>query len=243
MIKSAIPVLVTRAEPGASETVARLTDLGLRAIKTPVMHVIASAEMILPNTSQFAGLIFTSANGVRAFADRSKNRSQTAWCVGPATAAAAREAGFAQVEESAGDARDLAAYVGERCHPDTKPMLHIANAAAKGDLKQVLEGLGFDVVFCPLYKMERAVSLSDKAIDILKSESKSIIFAHSEKGAAAFVALSQGLPLQNLKAVAISERAAAPLIQAGLTGIEIAPTPNEDGLFKALHKAVATLSA
>mgnify|MGYP001791446580 FL=1 len=114
MSEARIPILVTRAEPGASETVGRLRDEGFTAIKTPVMHVMPDAAVTLPDLSDVSGLVFTSANGVRAFVDRSDERAKTAWCVGPATASAARYAGFLNVQESVGDARDLAAFIAER---------------------------------------------------------------------------------------------------------------------------------
>ena len=53
-------------------------------------------------------LLFTSANGVRALAALTPRRDLPALCVGPATAAAARQAGFVNCFEAAGDARALA---------------------------------------------------------------------------------------------------------------------------------------
>ncbi|MEM1036952.1 MAG: uroporphyrinogen-III synthase [Pseudomonadota bacterium] len=243
MSKTHIPVLVTRAEPGASETVSRLENEGFTAIKTPVMHVVPDAAVTLPDLSDVSGLVFTSANGVRAFVDRSEERVKTAWCVGPATATAARYAGFSNVEESAGDARDLAAFIAERIAPSDQPLLHIANAAAKGDLRAALEQAGYNVVFCPLYRMQGAESLDHDVIDILNATAPAIVLVHSEKGAEAFVDLAKNYPTDNLKGVAISDRAAVPLRKAGLDTPHVADVPNEDGLFIALNRAVATLSA
>ncbi|MEL8055411.1 MAG: uroporphyrinogen-III synthase [Pseudomonadota bacterium] len=243
MPKTRIPILVTRADPGADETVSRLGDEGFSAIKTPVMHVVPDNTVTLPDLSDVSGLVFTSANGVRAFVDRSDERAKMAWCVGPATATAARDAGFFSVQESAGDARDLAAFIAERITPDKKPLLHIANAAAKGDLRAALEHAGHKVVFCPLYRMQRAESLDHDVINILNAKGPTIVLVHSEKGAESFVELLENLPTDHLTSVAISERAAAPLRKAGLDTPHVADAPNEDGLFIALNRAVAILSA
>ncbi|MEO1642557.1 MAG: uroporphyrinogen-III synthase [Pseudomonadota bacterium] len=243
MERSHIPILVTRAEPGASETVARLQALGLMAIKTPVISVVPNGDVALPDLTDITGLIFTSANGVRAFAERSSSRAHTAWCVGPATAAAAQLADFKTVEESAGNALDLAAYISERIAPSSRPLLHIANEAAKGDLKTALEESGYVVKFCPLYRMERAKALSDEVLGILKAKIPTFVLLHSKKGAEAFAALSEPSLLNGITSVAISARAAQPLVELGLQSMHIATEPNEDGLFEALETAVATLSA
>lgn len=238
-----IPVIVTRAQPGADQTAARLVSIGLRPLLAPVMSVTPDATVSLPDLTSISGVVFTSANGVRVFADRSENRAQTAWCVGPATAEAARHAGFFIVQESAGNARDLAAFIANRTAPTDHPLLHVANAAAKGDLKAALEAARFNVTFCPLYKMMRAAALPEATIKALKSEEPTIVLAHSEKGADAFVDLCGKLPTAHLTGVAISARAAHPLRQIGLKDLHIADAPNEDGLFNSLSNAVAILSA
>lgn len=238
-----IPVIITRAEPGASETASRLLGLSLMALKAPVMSVAPDASILLPDLNEISGLVFTSANGVRTFTERCDDRSLTAWCVGPATAAAAREARFEQVEESAGNARDLAAYIAAHVRTTTQPLLHIANAAARGDLKSALQEAGIPVKFCPLYKMVRASSLPEATLKTLMSGMPAIVLAHSEKGAEAFAELTKGLPIGHLMGVAISMRAASPLLNAGVHDVHIAHDPNEDGLFKSLKSAVATLSA
>ncbi len=49
-------------------------------------------------------ILATSANGVRALARRSRARDLPVFAVGPQTAEAAREAGFANVKSADGDA-------------------------------------------------------------------------------------------------------------------------------------------
>ena len=63
------------------------------------------------------------------------------------------------------------------------------------------------------------------------------------KGASAFSDLMPPTAGSALVAIAISEVASEPLKSLSLPSIEIAEAPNEDGLFAALHAAIATLSA
>jgi uroporphyrinogen-III synthase len=238
-----IPIIVTRAEPGALETVQRLRIDGRTVIASPVLQLVERPDTPLPPPDGLAGLIFTSANGVRTYAARQSDRELTAWCVGPATAMAARQAGFSRVRESAGNAKDLAHFIARHETPATAPLLHVANAAAAGQLKRRLTDLGFRVAFAPLYEMRPATALSMDVTTALQRTSSGIILIHSAKGAAAFAQLVNGMTLEGWHAVAISQPASAPLSALGLADIHIATSQDEQGLFDTLDSLLATLSA
>lgn len=238
-----IPVIITRAAPGAAETEARVQQDGFRPVLSSTIKLFRDNSVILQDIRLYSGLIFTSANGVRFFAEETDDRSLPAWCVGPATAQAAEKAGFLHVHESAGDAVDLAHFIAARQPQGLKPLLHIANSAAKLVVKNVLKTHQFDVDFQPLYRTHTVDTLSQAATDCLRSEEPVIVLVHSTKGAAGFAALSSDLPRDHLIGVAISEQAAAPLLEAGIACPHIAAHPNEAGLMAALDQARATLSA
>lgn len=243
MDAQALPLIVTRAEPGAGETVGRLKQLGLRPVLAPMLSLEPCEHEVLPDLSDISGLVFTSANGVRVFADRASERGLPAWCVGPATAAAARMAGFEQVHESAGNALDLAKFIAANTRPEARPLLHVANRAAAGTLKSELEQAGFRVIFAPLYEMRPADTLPSQVEQIVANEQTAIVLIHSRKGASAFSNLVPPDTGSALVAIAISEVASEPLRARSLQSIHIAESPNEDGLFAALRAAIATLSA
>jgi len=243
MTRPTFPVLITRAQPGADETARRVEQIGHTAILSPVLIMEERSDAVLPSAETLSGLVFTSANAVRAYAGLRHDRFLPAWGVGPATATAARAAGFSDVHESAGNALDLADFIARKTAPTHKPLLHIANAAAKGDLKQRLAVHGFETKFAPLYDMRPAASLSDAAYEVLSQDAPCVLLIHSAKGAQRFAELCQDRRLNHLITIAISESAAAPLNRLDLKTIEIAPSPNEDGLFHAMEAALATLSA
>lgn len=238
-----IPVLITRTQPGADKTEIGVDALGLTPIVSPALTLQADPAVTLPEIDKFSGLIFTSANGVKFYAERDENRDLPAWCVGPATAAAASEVGFDEVHESAGDAKQLAAFIASTIGPPEKPLLHIANAAAKGDLAAALKMRRYKVSFSPLYHAGTSAALSDDASKLLDSKKPGILLVHSAKGAAAFLQLAADKPLSQLIAVVISNPAASALKTANIEHIHIAKRPNERALMDALSEAVATLSA
>ena len=243
MSSAPIPVIVTRAAPGAQETAARVAALGATPILSSVLQMVPIDDAVLPAAESLSGLIFTSANGVRAYAARTQTRALTVWCVGPATAAAARQAGFTHVEESAGNAVDLANFISSRTPPAAAPLLHVANAAAKGDLKRALEQQGYAVTFAALYRMQPAETLSPAGLEAIAAEQPAIVMIHSAKGAERFAELCAPLTLHRLETVAISAAASAPLSRLNLPPARIADAPNEDALIETLQQTIATLSA
>ena len=68
-------------------------------------------------------ILATSANGVRALARRTSDRSLLVFCVGPQTAEAAKALGFAHVKNADGDAKALAAAVTQWASPDAGVLL------------------------------------------------------------------------------------------------------------------------
>src|SRR5204863_98418 len=81
--------------------------LGHDAVVLPLLAVRVMPDISV-DLHGVAALAFTSANGVRAFADASGERSLKVFAVGAATALAARQAGFKSVLSADGDVEALA---------------------------------------------------------------------------------------------------------------------------------------
>lgn len=233
-------VIVTRTQPGADETAATLRAMGYAPLVSPMLSIVETG-LDARELEGVSGIIFTSANGVRVFAAASHDPAAfTAWCVGPSTASAAREAGFRHVVEGDGDADDLARLILTARSEVAGPLLHIANDAAAGHLVASLRAEGMDARFAAAYQTLAAPSLSEAALSAL-AQGPVLVMLHSAKAAEA-VARS-GAALDQAQIVAISAAAAAPLQQAPCAGRWIAARPNEEALLTALGEAAAALRA
>lgn len=233
-------VIVTRSEPGAGDTADRLAALGFMPVLAPMLSLQATGERV-PDLGGAQGLVFTSANGVRFFCDQSDRRDFAAWCVGPATFEAARRAGFADCRNADGDGAGLADHVAALCDPAAGPLVHVANAAARGDVAARLRAAGFGIVFAPLYAATPARDLPGPARAALSGQEPCIVLIHSAKGAAAFAGLAGGIALARHGLAAISPAAAKPLDGRAFAAAAIARTPNETALVAALAGLDATL--
>jgi uroporphyrinogen-III synthase len=239
MPEQSLPVIVTRTMPGAVQTGERLTALSLKPVLSPALELSARNEA-LPDLSTIEGLIFTSANGVRFFADATTARNHATWCVGPATASEALSEGFSPVHQSSGDAADLARYITHHWSAGRpRRLLHVANSATSGIVKSALEAEGFTVIFSPLYETRPAASLTEAAETVLAAREPYLLLIHSAKGADAFVSLAGKNRLQHARPVVISQQAAGPLQAAGLRNIAVAGHPDEDHLMATLQRVLA----
>ena len=231
-------ILVTRAEPGAGETATRLVEMGFDPLVEPMLELAAVSPVPDLKVDQAGGLVFTSANGVRFFAEVSAQRDLTAWCVGPATETAAREAGFTDIRNADGDADALFDLLAGEVAPGAAPLLHIANTAAAGDLVARLNAAGIAAEFVGLYDARPCTALSDAAEAALRSREVAAILIHSAKGAEALNACLGRFETASIHLVAVSAKAAAPLSHRVWKRTAIAAVPNETALLDAIHNAL-----
>jgi len=136
-------LLLTRPAPQSARFIRELEARiqGLRVVISPVLDITPRSLPLRPDG--YAGLIFTSENGVDAFAAASDLRARPVWCVGTRTADAAQAAGFAQIVSAAdggGDAEALLRLLSEM-RPEP-PLLHLRGAHARGELAPRLTAAG-----------------------------------------------------------------------------------------------------
>lgn len=227
-------ILITRSEPGASETAQRVRAAGFEPIIEP-LFAIAPIEAAIP---AFDALAFTSANGARQFARLSSRRDAPVFCVGERTAQAARDTGFADVMSAEGDVDALADLIVRKLTPGAR-LLHAGNAESRGDLAGRLSALGHAARFVAIFEAVPVTSPGPCLSDALAGKTQvDAVMIHSPRAAAIlarFVEVSGGHAC--FPVVAISDAAVAAL-KGHATRVEIAATPDEAALVSALARLV-----
>ena len=113
------PLIIVRPEPGASATAAQARAMGIEARTIPLFKVVPLAWKA-PDPHGLDALVMTSANAARhGGTELDKLKGLPVHAVGPATAAAARAAGFSVATVGEGGARDIAL-------PGSERLLHLA---------------------------------------------------------------------------------------------------------------------
>jgi uroporphyrinogen-III synthase len=182
-------LLVTRPDAEGAALAATLAARGHDALRDPLLTIRIDPQA-MPPLDGVAGLLFTSANGARAFAALSARRDLPVHAVGAATAAAARAAGFATVTSADGDVATLAAAVAARCRPEDGPLLHAAGSVRAGDLAGRLAALGFAVRVAALYAADPAPRLSAAARQALETRALDGVLLFSPRTSAHFAVLA-----------------------------------------------------
>jgi uroporphyrinogen-III synthase len=163
-------VLITRPSEDAAPLAAKLAAMGIESHVEPLLTIapVAGAKVELEGVQ---ALLFTSANGVRAFTALSPERGLLAFAVGDQTARTLKEAGFSAIESASGDVEDLAKLVSRRLDPAKGALLHAASSKVAGDLAGRLGEGGFEIRRAVLYESKVAEALGPATIKALNAGS------------------------------------------------------------------------
>lgn len=235
-------VLLTRPRADAERSAARLAVRGHRTLMAPVIEIAQRPEPLdLPPHVQ--GVLVTSANGLAALERKTHRRDLRIFAVGPASAEAARAAGFGAVVESGGDVEALSATVSGAVSPEAGPLLHVCGRDVAGDLAGELHRRGFEVVRAMLYEARPVASLPPEAVAALRAQPDGVtgveaVLLYSERTARLFAELLRGAGLEDALSFRIvgclSANVARGLGGLAAGGLPIAPAPHEASLFEAV---------
>lgn len=233
-------MLVTRPEPDAQATLARLEALGIEAIAAPLM-VRETLDASLPPPDGFTAMVLTSANAVRALIDRgvvAQYQHLPVFAVGDRTAREASQAGFERVSSAAGAFQDLVnAMTIARLRG---PIFYPAGKHQSADLAKAVAPLGIMVATSKVYAMVAAEALPEAVLDALGTQIGAVL-AYSRRSAEIFAQLAADLPRDRrskLAMLCLSEAVAEPLLEARFNRISLADWPDEDAMMS-LALAVA----
>jgi uroporphyrinogen-III synthase len=180
--------LVTRPLEDAAPVADMLRARGLEPVIEPMLSIVALPAPAL-NLAGVQAIVFTSANGVRAFAGVNPARDLPVFAVGDATARAARDHGFASVASAGGDIEDLARLIEQKLDPEAGALLHAAGSNVAGDLAGRLSALGFAVRRVALYEARAAAALSPDLERTMRQGDIGLALFFSPRTAATFVTL------------------------------------------------------
>lgn len=228
-------VLLTRPVDRAAPLAASLEADGIASLIWAVLDI----RPVLTKPPELNGaqaIILTSPRAVESL-PRPIDALKTApaYCVGHATAAAARSAGFGAIFDADGDAGDLAALITANLLPGDGPLLYLRGQDVARDMVALLPG--FEVRSVEGYRAA-AMTVPDPAItDAIKAGNLTAIAFFSPRAAAIFAEaqtedLRDGLAATT--AVAMSERVAEKLNQIAFQSVVVAKRPTASAMRAAI---------
>lgn len=227
-------MLVTRPEPDASETAARLGALGIEGVPCPLL-VHQTLNPSLPEANGFAAIAVTSTNALRALHERGlleRYRKLPLYAVGGRTAAAAKAFGFGDVTQAEGGFVALAELLAHT--PIAGPIFYPAARELAGDLAKSLAPFGRMVITAEVYAMNPVDELPAVAAEGLADNSIGAVLLYSRRTAETFVRLADAhvdrLERRQLGMLCLSEAVAEPLFDAHFVRVGLAEQPSEQAM-------------
>jgi uroporphyrinogen-III synthase len=229
-------VLITRPEPGASETAARVTAMGLTPIVAPFLE-IRPISASLPSAQRIAAIILASGNAVDPLPEH--YRGLPVLTVGAATARRAKMAGFANVASADGDASALALLVRARIDRKDGTLLLVAGRRQSLVLAADLRQSGYRVARRVVYTAEPVTSLPPAAMTALTTgQARNVLFFSTET-ACCFMRLvhAAGLidALRNCEAITIGAQVGVALKGEYWARVSVAGKPTQDEMLALLR--------
>lgn len=226
-------MLVTRPEPDAQASIARLDALGIVGIAAPMM-VRRTLSPSLPPADGFKALAITSTNALRALADLEALERYAhipVFAVGDRTAHEARQMGFAEVKAAAGTLESLVTLIA--LARIEGPVFYPAGRHLSGDMAHALAPHGLMVVTSTVYDMVAHPELPEGVLGQLESGKIGAVLAYSQRTAEIFCAATEALSLsarEKLAMLCMSEKIARPLLASRFTRVHLADRPDEDAM-------------
>ena len=219
-------LLVTRPEPGASATAQRLVAMGHEPFALPCLAITHLQTRLPPHP---AALVVTSGQAVPALpADL---HGVPVFCVGDATAAKLRIAGFTRVESARGDADALANLIITR----NIPGLHVLTVGERHGQKLVadLRAAGISALRRRVYRVSKLQALPQVVLSGLAEGTFDGALFYSAETARAFAALNPP-GTAGMQAYVLSQNVAMGLQDLSWAAIHVAIAPTEADLMAML---------
>ncbi|OSQ40960.1 uroporphyrinogen-III synthase [Thalassospira mesophila] len=238
-------VLNTRPETDSTDLCAELTVRGYEICCAPMLTIEFPA---LPHGAHsldldnIQALVFTSANGVRAFTRHCNRRDLPVLAVGDATASTAHAAGFTDIASARGNIDDLADLISQKVSPDKGGLYHPAARKTAGDLGTLLAAKGYVVRRQTLYEAHAANAFPPALIGGLVHAGIDAVLFFSPRTAETFVKLVEHHNIKgamaNMTAICLSPAVQDRLASLHWRKVVVAAQPTQQSLLSALDSAI-----
>jgi uroporphyrinogen-III synthase len=227
-------ILVTRPEPGASRTAARLAAAGFEPVVLPLTR-IETLDFTLPD-GPFDAVIVTSSQALKAVKPELILHLPV-FAVGETTAESAMSVGFGKVITAGGSVASIAALIRESAEPAAR-LLYLCGKVRRPELETALGDAGFDLKAVETYdavpviysETEFAAHLGKSAFDavvLMSAQAATLFSAIDQNGRFEALFISSAL-------VCFSKRIADRLEKAAHGRVIVTAEASEDAFMELL---------
>lgn len=232
-------MLVTRPQPGADRTAARLAELGYEPVLLPLTQAVALPQA-LPDIRP-DHVLATSPQAFHHLSEelREALASVRVTVTGEGTAAAARDAGFTQVGTSGGNVSGLT-YALSGMDLSGICVLYLAGRMRRPDLENFLHDKAVLFDICEVYDTLSVSYSTDKLEEIVDDGDLACVLLTSVESVAALSGIANvgfAQVYENAQFICLSERIAEAVRSRFENPILVAAEPSEEGLIQSVRNA------
>jgi uroporphyrinogen-III synthase len=239
-------VVVTRPERSGQKTATLLRERGHWPILLSLTAPVHYAEVaIAALAKQPAALAVTSAEAIRALleTDISAIRHTLLFAVGPASAGAARDAGFQNIVAGESDGSALAQLIAQAQAPKTS-VLYLAGKPREPGFEDRLFALNVPFETAEIYEMQPVFWTRPQLEDLLTASPINAVLFYSTEAVRIFFALMSEHALferlNTCKFICISSKVLSHIPKAFQHAAQASATPSEAEMFDLLDRAAGT---
>ena len=179
-------ILLTRPLDDCFEMISKFKSLGHKVSHLPLLSIDKmDCEQI--NSSDYKGIIFTSANAIKFLDFKNIDKNLQCFCVGSATEKKARSAGFQNVIVAEGNVDNLKELVLQNFNKKEGKLLYVGGETISVDLDQQLIREGYNIKRIVNYKTTHNQKFDESFVKELKLKIPDIVYVYSQNSASSFL--------------------------------------------------------
>ena len=175
-------IMLTRPLEDSTELILKFKSLGHKVSHLPVIK-INKLDLLNLDFTNYAGIIFTSANAVKNLDTKSIKKNIYCFCVGFATEKLALKKGFQNIYAAGGNVENLKEIILQNFNKNNGKLLYVSGEIITSNLHKQLIDEDYKVERVVNYSVERLSKFSFKFIDELKQTMPDIIYVYSQNSA------------------------------------------------------------
>ena len=179
-------ILLTRPLDDCYEMILKFQSLGHQVSHLPLLK-IDKVKYNEINFSEFKGIIFTSANGVKFLDVKDIDKKTLCFCVGNVTEKKARGLGFQNVITSEGNVENLKELILQNFDKKNGKLIYVSGETISVDLDQQLLKEGYNIKRIINYRTRFNENFDENFVKALKSNMPDIVYVYSQNSASGFL--------------------------------------------------------
>ena len=190
-------ILLTRPLEDCSEMIYKFKSLGHQVSHIPLINIEkVNYEEI--KSSEYGGIIFTSANAVKYLDQNNIEKNINCFCVGNFTEKKAKSLRFQNTIAAEGNVSNLKELILQTYETKSKKLLYVSGEIISVDLDQQLMKEGYGIKRVINYRVKHNQKFNESFVKDLKLNMPDMVYIYSQNSAQSFLSFVKNHQFESL---------------------------------------------